>query len=163
MKKQSFAIAAIGSALAVSLCAQSLFDLAPDDSETDSLPLSYTAGANFGYDDNPTPLYGNSDESLYGQAYVGATFLNNTPQTTTSVGAQVGLIHYFDNLDVLGDNIDDTAYTATAYLNWTHRSSERLRFVSRNFATYELEPDYSVGFQAQRQVGNYTRWSTDKR
>ncbi len=161
MKKQSFAIAAIGTALASSLCAQSLFDLAPDDSETDSLPLSYTAGANFGYDDNPTPLYGNSDESLYGQAYVGATFLNNTPQTTTSVGAQVGLIHYFDNLDVLGDNIDDTAYTATAYLNWTHRSSERLRFVSRNFATYELEPDYSVGFQAQRQVGNYTRWSTD--
>jgi hypothetical protein len=53
MKKQSFAIAAIGSALAGSLCAQSLFDLAPDDSETDSLPLSYTAGANFGYDDNP--------------------------------------------------------------------------------------------------------------
>ena len=161
MKKQSFAIAAIGTALASSLCAQSLFDLAPDDSETDSLPLSYTAGANFGFDDNPTPLAGNSDESLYGQAYVGATFLNNTPQTTTSFGAQVGLIHYFDNLDILGQDIDDTAYTATTYLNWTHRSSERLRFVSRNFATYELEPDYSVGFQAQRQVGNYTRWSTD--
>ncbi len=31
MKKQSFAIAAIGTALASSLCAQSLFDLAPDD------------------------------------------------------------------------------------------------------------------------------------
>ncbi len=161
MKKQSFAIAAIGMALASSLCAQSLFDLAPDDSETDSLPLRYTAGANFGLDDNPTPLAGNSDESFYGQAYVGATFLNNTPQTTTSFGAQVGLIHYFDNLEVLGDDVDDTAYTATVYLNWTHRSSERLRFVSRNFATYELEPDYSVGFQAQRQVGNYTRWSTD--
>jgi len=33
--------------------------------------------------------------------------------------------------------------------------------VSRNSANYELEPDYSTGFQAQRQVGNYFRWSTD--
>lgn len=85
MKKQSFAIAAIGTALASSLCAQSLFDLAPDDSETDSLPLSYTAGVTFGYDDNPTPLLGNDDESFYGQAYVGATFLNNTPDRKSVV------------------------------------------------------------------------------
>jgi hypothetical protein len=161
MKKQSLAIATVGMALASSLCAQSLFDLAPDDTETDSLPLRYTAGVNFGYDDNPTPLLGNEDESFYGQAYVGATFLNNSPQTTLSFGAQIGVIHYFDNLDVRGQNVDDTAFTASLYLNWTRRVSERLRFVSRNNVAYELEPDFSTGFQAQRQVGNYFRWSTD--
>lgn len=161
MKKQSFAVATVGMALASSLCAQSLFDLAPDDGETESLPLSYTAGVNFGYDDNPTPLLGNDDESFYGQAYVGASFLSNSPQTTTSFGAQLGVIHYFDNLDAAGQGVDDTAFTASLYLNWTHRVNERLRFVSRNFAAYELEPDYSTGFQAQRQIGNYFRWSTD--
>lgn len=161
MKKQSFALATVGMALASSLCAQSLFDLAPDDGETESLPLSYTAGVNFGYDDNPTPLLGNDDESFYGQAYVGASFLSNSPQTTTSFGAQLGVIHYFDNLDAAGQGVDDTAFTASLYLNWTHRVNERLRFVSRNFAAYELEPDYSTGFQAQRQIGNYFRWSTD--
>ena len=161
MKKQFVAASAVGMALAGSLCAQSLFDLAPDDDQNESLPLEWTAGLNFGYDDNPTPLLGNDDSSAYGQAYVGLTFLNNTPQTTLSVGAQIGVIHYFDNLDVLGADVDDTSFTTALYLNWTNRVSERLRFVSRNRLSYELEPDYSTGFQSQRQNGNYLRWSTD--
>lgn len=161
MNKQIFAIAAVGMATAGALCAQSLYDLAPDETEKDSLPLTWTAGATIGYDDNPTPLLGNDDSSLYGQAYVGATFLSNTPSTTTSFGAQVGVIHYFDNLDVLGTDVDDTSFTAALYLNWTNRISERLRLVSRNSLAYELEPDYSAGFQSSRQVGNYFRWFTD--
>ncbi len=161
MKKQFTAITLVGMGLAGSLCAQSLYDLAPDDAESDGLPLTWTAGVNVGYDDNPTPLLGNEDESLYAQAYIGATFLTNTPQTTLSFGAQVGVIHYLDNLDVLGQDVDDTSFTASVYLNYTNRISERLRFVSRNRLSYELEPDYSTGFQAQRQVGNYLTWSTD--
>jgi len=161
MKKQFTAIAMVGMGLAGSLCAQSLYDLAPDDAETDGLPLTWTAGVNLGYDDNPTPLLGNDDSSLYGQAYIGAAFLKNSPQTTLSVGAQIGVIHYFDNLDALGQDVDDTSFTVSAYVNWTHRVSERLRFVSRNRLAYELEPDYSTGFQSQRQVGNYFSWSTD--
>lgn len=162
MKKQTITAASIGMALASSLCAQSLFDLAPDDTQTDSVPLTYTAGVNFGFDDNPTPLSGGaSNESLYGNAFIGAAFLNNSPQTTLSVGAQIGVIHFFENLDFPGVDVDDTNFTASVYANWTHRVSERLRFVSRNMLAYELEPDYSVGFQAQRQTGNYLRWSTD--
>ena len=161
MKKQFAAASAIGMALAGSLCAQSLFDLAPDDDQKESLPLKWSVGANLGHDNNPTPLLGNDDESAYGQAYVGATFLTNTPQTTLSFGTQLGVIHYFDNLDVLGTDVDDTSFTASLYLNWTHRLSERLRIVSRNTFSYELEPDYSTGFQSQRQIGNYLRWSTD--
>lgn len=160
MKKHIFAIAAVGMVSAGALCAQSLYDLAPDETEKDSLPLTFTVGANIGYDDNPTPLYGN-DESMYGQAYVGAVFLSNTPTTTTSFGAQIGVIHYFDNLDTAGFDVDDTSFTASLYLNWTNRISERLRLVSRNSLAYELEPDYSVGFQSSRQVGNYFRWFTD--
>jgi len=162
MKKQTITVATIGMALASSLCAQSLFDLAPDDTQSDSLPLTWTAGLNFGLDDNPTPLgQGGEDDAFYGNAYLGVTFLNNSPQTTLNFGAQIGVIHYFDNIDIVGQDIDDTYFTTSLYLNWTHRVSERLRFVSRNLLSYELEPDYSVGFQAQRQNGNYFRWSTD--
>ena len=161
MKKQSITAFALGAALMGSAGAQSLYDLAPDDTVSESLPLTYTAGVNLGFGDNPTPLLGGDDSAMYGQAYVGAAFLTNTPQTTLNFGIQLGVIHYFDNLDVAGVDIDDTAFTASTYLNWTHRVSERLRFVSRNVLTYELEPDYSVGFQAQRQIGNYFRWSTD--
>jgi hypothetical protein len=161
MKKQFTAISLVGMGLAGSLCAQSLYDLAPDDTETDSLPLTWTAGANVGYDDNPVPFSGNDDSALYGQAYVGAAFLTNTPQSTMSFGAQVGVIHYFDNLDFGTTEVDDTSFTASAYLNWTHRVSERLRFVSRNRVNYELEPDYSTGFQSSRQIGNYFTYSTD--
>lgn len=162
MKKHSVALTAASAVLVGSLSAQSLYNLAPDDTTSESLPLSYTAGVNLGFDDNPTPLLGfDDDEAMYGQAYVGATFLNQGPQTTLNFGAQIGVIHYFDNLDAAGQDVDDTAFTASLYLNWTHRVSERLRFVSRNNLTYELEPDYSVGFQAQRQIGNYFRWSTD--
>ena len=113
MKKHSIVLTAASAALAGSLGAQSLFDLAPDDTTSESLPLTWTAGVNFGYDDNPTPLLaGGEDESLFGQLYVGATFLSQSPQTTLSFGAQVGVIHYFDNLDVPGENVDDTSNTA---------------------------------------------------
>jgi len=160
MNKNTIAISLLTALSAGSLGAQSLYDLAPDDSTTESLPLAFTAGFNLGYDNNPTPLFG-GDESFYGQAYVGATFLHNSPQTTFNFGAQIGVIHYFDNLDVPGRNVDDTTFTISLYANWTRRVSERLRFVSRNNLAYELEPDFSTGFQAQRQVGNYFRYSTD--
>ena len=162
MKKQFAAITLVGMGLAGSLCAQSLYDLAPDDTEKDSLPLTWTVGANIGFDDNPTPFSGQPDDSsFFAQAYLGAAFLTNTPQTTLSVGAQIGVIHYFDNLDVPGVSVDDTSFTASTYVNWTNRISERLRFVSQNNLAYELEPDFSVGFQSQRQNGNFFRWSTD--
>ena len=156
-----FTLAAILGSVS-SLSAQSLYDLAPEADEASSLPLTYVAGVNFGIDDNPTPLLaGGEDNTFYGQAYVGASFLNQTAQTTLAVGAQIGVIHYFDNLDVPGVDVDDSSFTVSAYLNWTKRISDRLRFVSSNSIAYELEPDYSTGFQSQRQNGNYLRWSTD--
>src|SRR5690606_6229337 len=43
----------------------------------------------------------------------------------------------------------------------THRVNERLRFSTRNFIAYELEPDYSYGFATSRQLGEYLYWQTD--
>ncbi len=43
----------------------------------------------------------------------------------------------------------------------THRFSERLRFSSRNFVSYELQPDYSYGYASSRQTGAYFFWQSD--
>jgi len=48
-----------------------------------------------------------------------------------------------------------------AGVNYTNRISERLRFSSRNWVSYELEPDYDFGFATDRRVGQYLNYSTD--
>ena len=142
-----------------SLCAQSLFDLAPKDGETESSPLFWTVGASLGYDDNPTP--GSDNETAYGVVYVGAAFLSQSPQTTVEFAGRLGYVHYFDDLDFGLLKVDQSTPTGSLRLNLTHRVSERLRLSSRNSMAFEYQPDYSVGSSAIRQTGAYTRWSTD--
>lgn len=155
-------------ALASSLCAQSLFDLLPAEEVDQAYPLTWTAGLNIGYDDNANNSNDNEDSSLFGNAYVGAAFVSTSPQTTTTFGAQVGVIHYFDDVDRdftlngISDDSDQTSFTASVYLNLTHRISERLRFVSNNSLAYELEPDYTIGIAGTPIVSNYFRYYTDQ-
>ena len=142
-----------------SLCAQSLFDLAPKDGETESSPLFWTVGASLGYDDNPTP--GSDNETAYGVVYVGAAFLSQSPQTTVEFAGRLGYVHYFDDLDFGLLKVDQSTPTGSLRLNLTHRVNERLRLSSRNSMAFEYQPDYSIGSSAIRQTGAYTRWSTD--
>ena len=150
---------ALGLLTASSLCAQSLFDLAPKDDETESSPLSWTVGANLGYDDNPTP--GSDNEAAYGVVYVGAAFLSQSPQTTVEFAGRLGYVHYFDDLNFGLLKVDQSTPTGSLRLNLTHRINERLRLSSRNSLAFEYQPNYSVGSQAIRQTGAYTRWSSD--
>ena len=46
-------------------------------------------------------------------------------------------------------------------VNLTHRFDERLRFSSRNFVSYELNPDYSYGYASSAQTGEYFFWQSD--
>jgi hypothetical protein len=103
------------------------------------------------------PGYGDEDSSFGVNPYVGLSFVNLTPQTTWDVYARLGLIYYFD----APDGMDSTNSESRAGINLTHRFSERLRFVSRNFLSYELEPDYSYGYASGRQQGEYFFWQTD--
>ncbi|MDB4637195.1 hypothetical protein OAE90_01840, partial [bacterium] len=152
---------AIGLLSASSLCAQTLFDLAPSEEASESLPLTWVVGASLGYDDNPTPIGNNSNESAYAVGYVGASFLSEAPQDRVEFSAQLGYVHYFDSLDYGAVSVDQSTPTGNLALNWTRRVSDRLRFSSRNNAGFEYQPDYSVGTSAARQVGAYLRWSSD--
>ena len=161
MKKQ-FTVTAVSLICIGSVSAQSLFDLAPSSDDSEPLPLTWTAGASLGFDDNAVPLVAGSDESsLYGSAYVGASFLSRTPATTTEFFARLGIVHYFDDIDAGGQNVDQSSSVAGFGLNWTNRISDRLRFVSRNTLNKEREPDYAQGFQGAAS-GDYLRWSTDQ-
>lgn len=125
----------------------------------ESLPLKWVVGANLTYDDNITPGFGPEQDSVSINPYVGLSFVNITPQTTWDVYVRLGLIYYFDNPEA--QNTDDLNSQSRAGINLTHRFSERLRFSSRNFISYELEPDYSYGYASARQLGEYFYWQTD--
>lgn len=124
----------------------------------ESLPLKWVVGLDAIYDSNVTPTSGTKEESAFSlNPYVGLSVVNITPQTTWDVYARLGLIYYLD----APSNMDDVYGQARVGANLNHRFSDRLRFSSRNFLAYELEPDYSYGFASNRQLSEYFYWETD--
>lgn len=125
----------------------------------ESLPLKWVVGVNVTYDDNVTPGFGQEEDSIGVNPYLGLSFVNITPQTTWDVYARLGLVYYLDEPSAAGS--DDINSQSRVGVNLTHRFSERLRFSSNNFVSYELEPDYSYGYASSRQVGEYFYWQSD--
>jgi len=125
----------------------------------ESIPLTWSLGVDVTYDDNVAPGSGKKEDSISANPYVGLSFVSITPQTTWDVYARLGAIYYFDQPDARG--ADDLYAQARIGANLTHRFSERLRFSSRNFLAYELEPNYSYGFATTRQGSEYLYWQTD--
>jgi hypothetical protein len=103
------------------------------------------------------PGSGVEDDSMAINPYVGLSFVSITPQTTWDVYARLGMIYYFDS----PGGTDDVNSQSRAGINLTHRFSERLRFSSQNFVSYELEPDYSYGYASSRIVGEYFFWQSN--
>jgi Putative beta-barrel porin 2 len=155
--KLKFSTGLLSSLFVASASAQGLYYVGSEVQE--SIPLKWVVGANASYDDNVTPGAGAKHGSASFNPYVGLSFVNITPQTTWDVYARLGLIYYFDA--PTGGNSNDLNSQSRIGLNLTHRFSERLRFSSRNFISYELEPDYSYGYASSRQLGEYFYWQTD--
>lgn len=159
--KRKIPFCLLGMLAAGSASAQGLYYVGSEAQE--SIPLKWVVGLSAIYDDNVAPgaldAAGNQiDEDSFGlNPYVGASFVNITPQTTWDVYARLGLIYYFDAPDYM----DDVNSQSRLGVNLTHRFSERLRFSSRNFVSYELEPDYAYGYASTRSVGEYFYWQTD--
>jgi len=138
-----------------SASAQGLYFIGNDSDE--SLPLKWVVGASLIYDDNVSPGFGAEENSFAINPYVGASLVHITPQTTWDVYVRLGAIYYFD----APGNTDDLNSQSRAGINLTHRFSERLRFSSQNFISYEMEPDYSYGYASSRANGEYFFWNAD--
>ncbi|MGB6223737.1 outer membrane beta-barrel protein [Haloferula sp.] len=150
----------IAAAATVTSASADLYYLGSEAQE--SLPLKWTVGLNATWDSNvsPTAVGVGADENAFSlNPYVGLSFVNMTPQSTLDVYARVGGVFYLDSPTALGT--DDYFTQFRAGLNYTRRFSERLRFSSRNFIAYELEPDYAYGFATTRQNSEYFYWQTD--
>ncbi len=165
MKKTIFAGAIAIASMGVA-SAQGLYDLAPNDDAQESSPVKWYATANVGYDDNVTPTItsgpGHEQSAGYLSAYVGATFVSVTPQTTWDVYGQIGGIYYFDPIVTSnGTDTEDLFGEARLGFNITHRVSERLRLSSRNYVSYEMEPDYAYGMSSDRSLEQYLYYRTD--
>jgi opacity protein-like surface antigen len=137
--------------------AEGLYYIGSEAQET--MPLKWVVGMNLTYDSNVNPGVANEEDATSISPYVGLSFVNITPQTTWDVYARVGALYYFDEPSAAGS--DDFYGTARAGVNLTHRFNELLRLSSRNFISYELEPDYSYGFATSRQIGEYLYWQSD--
>ncbi len=156
--KSKFSIALFGLLSAASAAAQGLYYVGSEAQE--SLPLKWVVGANLIYDDNVAPgTPAGKEDSFAINPYVGLSFVNITPQTTWDVYVRLGLVYYFDQPDIADSS--DVNSQSRAGVNMTHRFSERLRFSSRNFIAYELEPDYAYGYASSRQLSEYFYWQTD--
>jgi hypothetical protein len=131
----------------------------PNESE-ETLPIEWGVGMNAIWDSNTTPATpGPDDETFSVSPYVDMKFVSGSPQTVWDVYAKLGVLYYLDEPVAAGS--DDTYGQMQLGVNLTHSFDERLRFVSRNFASYELEPDYSYGFATNRQASEYIYWDTD--
>ncbi|MES2981494.1 MAG: outer membrane beta-barrel protein [Verrucomicrobiota bacterium] len=131
----------------------------PNESE-ETFPIEWGVGMNVTWDDNTTPATaGPKDETLSFNPYVEMSFVSGSPQTVWDVYAKLGVLYYFDEPAAAGS--DDAYGQMRVGVNLTHRFDERLRLVSRNFISYELEPDYSYGFATNRQSSEYLYWDTD--
>ncbi|MGE9271418.1 MAG: hypothetical protein ACQKBU_11500, partial [Verrucomicrobiales bacterium] len=132
----------------------------------ESLPLKWTVGSDLVWDDNVTPtainpatgLPADEEDSISLGAYAGLSFVNISPQSTLDVYARVGVDYYFD---APSTQSDDVVPNARVGVNYTHRFNERLRLTTRNFLSYEMEPNYAYGFATTRQTDPYFYWSTD--
>jgi len=153
--KSNFSSGLLCLLFAGSASAQGLYYVGSEAQE--SLPLKWVVGASVSYDDNVAPGFGPKQSSIGFNPYVGLSFVNITPQTTWDVYARLGLIYYVDQ----PASLNNTSSQSRAGVNITHRFSERLRFSSNNFASYELEPDYSYGYASSLATGEYFFWQSD--
>lgn len=156
--KTKFAIPLFGAAAVASAYGNGLYHV-PNDMES-SIPIVWTVGLDAVWDNNTNPGgITDGDETVSLNPYVGVSFVNISPQTSLDVYARLGVIYYLDEPAATGS--DDLYEQARVGVNLTHRFNERLRLVSNNFLSYELEPDYSYGFASSRQLSEYLYWQTD--
>jgi hypothetical protein len=159
MKRKIYLTLAALFTTGVAAHAQGLYLIGNDSDEP--MPLKWVVGASLIYDDNvnagfSAPGVGKED-SFAINPYVGLSLVSISPQTTWDVYGRLGTIYYID----APRGADDFNSQSRLGINLTHRFSERLRFSSQNFISYEMEPDYSYGAASTRNNGEYFFWQAD--
>ncbi|QQL45795.1 outer membrane beta-barrel protein [Sulfuriroseicoccus oceanibius] len=153
MKKNTLVIPSLVAlaATASSASAQGLLDVSPTSGETGSLPLTFTAGVETGWDSNVNNSSNNEVDSLFTAGNLGMEYSSVTERTSVALGVKGGVFYYFDQ----APGIDDTLYNARVNFAFSHAVSDRLRISNRSYYSYEFEPDYVIGESLSRRADQY--------
>jgi opacity protein-like surface antigen len=92
-----------------------------------------------------------SFESFYVQGGIGATYTEADPTTPWSFAADLGAVHYLDEIP----RYDDTFYNARIAFNIAHQISQRLKISNNFFLTYEAQPNLALGGTTTLFNGQY--------
>ncbi len=131
---------------------------------TESIPLTWTVGASMIWDSNVTPLapegtLGYEDKVWSVTPFVEANFTVIDPRTNINFYARAGVNYYLDGIEAPGAS--DTIPNLRTGFDFNHSVSPRLRFSTRNFVAYEMEPQFAVGISNDRTTDPYFLVSTD--
>lgn len=125
-----------------------------------SIPIAWSLSMNAIFDDNTNPGgVADGDETVSLNPQLSLRYASATPQTVIYLYGRLGLIYYID--EPAGPQSEDTYGQSRLGFDIAHTFDERLRYVSANYVTYELEPDYSLGINGSRQPGEYLYYATD--
>jgi hypothetical protein len=115
-----------------------------------NIPFRITLTVRGGYDDNSST----SSTSGQGSAFISSTVNLNydfgSPRTRLSLQVGGGITDYFDRKDQSGPD-----YNAYLGLSLRHSFSARLILNVTAYASYQAEPDFSIGTGLNRRSGNY--------
>ena len=137
--------------------AQGLFDVLSSASESESRPLSFTAGVAYGYNDNANPTdAGPENSSSYASANIGASMIVRGEQTSWDFSASTGETYYFDN-SVANDSNINVGFG----ININHRINDRIRLVSSNHFSHGLDLGNYYGATSSRDTEEVTHFTTD--
>lgn len=154
MKKNTLVIPSLVAlaATASSASAQGLLNVAPTSGVSDSIPLTWDAGVEGGWDSNVNNTNDDRIDSPYVGGRLGVEYANVTERTSVALGVSGGVFYYFDQ----APNREDTLYNARVNFSFSHAVSERLTISNRTYFAYEFEPDYVIGESLSRRDDQYT-------
>lgn len=100
-----------------------------------------------GYDDNIFSASTDEEESYFTSIYGELNADLGSPRTQFTIGISGGATYY--------ESSDSWDYTATLKSEVTHRATSRLTLSARIYATYQVEPDFSILIGSERRNGQY--------
>lgn len=151
-----------GLALLGSVSAQNLYYVGQE--STESIPLSWRVGSDLIWDSNVNPTIlpgqpGHEEELWSVNPFIEANMTTHSPQSTLNFYARVGAHYYLEDSEASG--ADELTPNVRLGVDYSHSFSDRLRFNSRNYLTYEMEPNYAYGISRNRNTDPYFYYSSD--
>ena len=119
-------------------------------------PFLVSVSVRGGYDDNVSTSNFNRQASWFTNTGISASYSFGSPRTRFDLQAGAGVTYYLKS--VAGDNYDPNL---NINFSITHKATARLTLSAVVYATYQQEPDFSVGIGLNRRSGNYF-YSSDK-